>query len=282
MSGKDTCLPKRTPKPESRAVPDPKDIDAFLSELMPRLSAEARAGFGNPAGVHFKSRGQIVTQTDGDIEKAASAAIRAAWPNHRILGEESGWKDGTDDTTWYIDPIDGTMNFAHGIPFFSVSIGVWQAGKMVVGHVSDPLRDEHFHASLGTGAWMGAEPIHVSEVRELDRANLSLQSTSGSTFVREPGVMLEIHRRFEKVRKLGSIALEMAYVASGRLDFMLAGDVRPQPWWDIAGGWPLIEGAGGALEDLKGGPMTDQTTHFMAGHEELLMQFRKWYGETGR
>jgi myo-inositol-1(or 4)-monophosphatase len=258
-------------------VTDPKSIDAFLTELMPRLAAMARAGFADPGELRYKSRGQIVTRIDGDIEQAAREAIQAKWPEDRILGEEGGWNQGQGDTTWYIDPIDGTLNFARGMPFFSVSIGVYQGGKMVVGHVSDPLRDEHFHACAGQGAWMGAERIQVSEVRDVDRATLSLQSTSGSEFVRGRGMVLELHRRFEKVRKFGSIALEMAYVACGRLDFILAGDVRPQPWWDIAGGWTLIEEAGGVLEDLRGGPMLEQTSHFIAGHAELLRQFRLWY-----
>ena len=279
MFSKDTSLPKTGPRTESSNVTDPKTLDAFLMNLMPRLSAMARAGFSNPEGLRYKSRGQIVTQTDGDIEQAARDAICAEWPDHCILGEESGWDEGSEETTWFIDPIDGTMNFARGIPFFCVSIGVAQGGRMVVGHVSDPLRDEHFHACTGMGAWIGEEPIRVSEVRDLDRATLSLQSASGSEFVRNPGVMLELHRRFEKVRKFGTIALEMAYVACGRFDFILSGDRKPQPWWDVAGGWALVEEAGGAVEDLGGGPITEETSHFIAGHPELLRQFRRWYEE---
>jgi myo-inositol-1(or 4)-monophosphatase len=258
-------------------VNDGQEFDAFLRELMPRLAEMARTGFADPGELHYKSRGQVVTKIDGDIERVAREAITARWPDHRIQGEELGWNEGRGDTTWYIDPIDGTMNFVRGIAFFSVSIGVFQNGRMVVGHVSDPMREEHFHACAGQGAWVGEERIQLSDVRDIERATLSLQSTSGSEFVRGAGLMLELHRRFEKVRKFGSIALEMAYVASGRLDFILAGDVRPQPWWDIAGGWPLIEEAGGAIEDLRGSPMTDQTNHFVAGHPDLLRQFRAWY-----
>jgi myo-inositol-1(or 4)-monophosphatase len=258
-------------------VNDVQAFDAFLMELMPRLSEMARVGFADPGELRYKSRGQVVTRIDGDIEQVARDAIAARWPDHRIQGEESGWNEAKGDTTWHIDPIDGTLNFVRGIPFFSVSIGVFQNDRMVVGHVSDPLREQHFHASLGRGAWVGTKRISVSDVRDLERATLSLQSTSGSEFVRRPGLMLELHRRFEKVRKFGSIALEMAYVASGRLDFILAGDVRPQPWWDVAGGWALIEEAGGVVEDLRGGPMTIQTNHFVAGHPALLGQFRTWY-----
>jgi myo-inositol-1(or 4)-monophosphatase len=259
-------------------VTDPKELDAFLTGLMPRLAAVAREGFGHPGAVHFKSRGQIVTQTDGEVERQAKEAILTTWPDHAILGEEGGAREGTAGTTWYIDPIDGTMNFARGIPFFSVSIGVANHGKMVVGHVMDPLRNEHFRAYMGGGAWLGKEPLQVSAVRELEHANTSLQSTVGSRFVREPGMMLELHRRFQKTRKLGSIALEMAYVAAGRLDFLLAGESRPQPWWDIAGGWVLIEEAGGVFEDLDGGSVTPQSSHFVGGPVELVRQLRAWYG----
>jgi myo-inositol-1(or 4)-monophosphatase len=263
---------------ERHRVNDWPEFDAFLMELMPRLAKMAREGFADPGELYYKSRGQVVTKIDGDIERVAREAIAARWPDHRIQGEESGWNEGRGDTTWYIDPIDGTLNFVRGIPFFSVSIGAFQNGRMVVGHVSDPLREEHFHACSGRGAWLGGKRIQVSGVRDIERATLSLQSTTGSEFVRGTGLMLELHRRFEKVRKFGSIALEMAYVASGRLDFILAGDVRPQPWWDVAGGWALIEEAGGMVEDLKGGAMTDRTDHFVAGHADLLRQFRTWYG----
>ena len=260
---------------------DPKELDAFLTGLMPRLAALARAGFSNPGTVRFKSPGQIVTRTDGEVERVAKEAILVTWPDHAILGEESGFREGTARTTWYIDPIDGTMNFVRGIPFFSVSIGVANYGNMVVGQVMDPLRNEHFRAWQGGGAWLGKEALRVSEVRDLDQANLSLQSTAGSRFVREPGAMLELHRRFQKTRKLGSIALELAYVAAGRLDVLLAGETRPQPWWDIAGGWVLVEEAGGVLEDLDGGPVTPVSSHLIAGHGELVRQFRALHEGKG-
>lgn len=263
---------------------DPRKLDAFLCDLMPRLGDIARRGFGDPGEVHYKSKGQIVTRVDGAVEQVAREAIQGAFPDHAILGEEAGYSPGGEDraragvTTWYIDPIDGTMNFARGIPFFSVSIGVARDGRMQVGHVLDPLRGEHFRAVEGDGAYLGDAEIRVSGIRDLSEANLSLQSTAGSRFVREPGAVHELHRRFLKTRKLGSIALELAYVACGRLDFLLAGERRPQPWWDIAAGWKLVEEAGGVVEDLDGGSVTQVTSHLVAGHPELLRQFRSWYG----
>jgi myo-inositol-1(or 4)-monophosphatase len=251
---------------------DPSELDRFLLDLVPRLADMARRGFDDPGPVRFKSKGQAVTAVDGAVERVARDAILGAFPDHAVLGEEGGWTEGTADVVWYVDPIDGTTNFSRGIPFFSISIGVIHRGRPVVGHVVDPLRGEHFRGVDGKGAWLGEERIAVSEAAAMDQANVTVQSTAGSRFVRAPGAMLEIHRRFQKTRKFGSIALELAYVACGRLDFLLAGEDHPQPWWDIAGGWKLVDEAGGKVVDLAGNPVTPETTHFMAGNPVLVAE----------
>jgi myo-inositol-1(or 4)-monophosphatase len=264
---------------------DPRELDRFLLDLMPRLAETARRGFDDPGPVRYKSKGQAVTAVDGAVERLARDAILGAWPGHAVLGEEGGWTEGTTDVVWYVDPIDGTTNFSRGIPFFSISIGVTHRGRPVVGHVVDPLRGEHFRGIDGGGAWLGEEPIAVSEVTALDLANVTVQSTEGSRFVQAPGGMLEIHRRFQKTRKFGSIALELAYVASGRLDFLIAGENHPQPWWDIAGGWKVVEEAGGKVVDSQGRPLTPKSTHLLAGNpslvEKVVALFPTLAGEGG-
>jgi myo-inositol-1(or 4)-monophosphatase len=256
---------------------DPREIHAFLNELVPELGEIARRGFEDPGPVRFKSKGQPVTEIDHAIEERARDAILSTWPDTVILGEESGLTEGGGKTTWFIDPIDGTMNFARGIPLFSVSIGAAQQGRMVVGHVLDPLRHEHFRACADEGAWLGEERIRVSEAATLDVANVAMQTTAGGRFLKQPGFMLELHRRSRKTRKFGSIALEMAWVSCGRLDLVFAGKEKPQEWWDIAGGWALVEEAGGVVEDLEGRPLQETSSHLVAGPESLVEDFRAFY-----
>ena len=259
---------------------DPRELDAFLADLMPRLGDMARVGFEHPGPVEFKTRGQPVTEVDRRIEAAAREAILARWPEHAILGEEMGSTPGPGGTTWYIDPIDGTMNFTRGIPFFAVSIGAGQGDRMVVGHVLDPLRGEHFRAVAGGGSWLGPRRLVLGEARNIEQAALSMQTSEQGLYLLRPGFMAEVHRRFQKTRKLGTIALELAYVAAGRVDLLIAGKGQPQAWWDIAGGWALVEEAGGVIRDERGSPVTPESTHLVAGHpllvEEFLDLFRGW------
>jgi myo-inositol-1(or 4)-monophosphatase len=254
-------------------VTDPREMDAFLTGLMPRLAAMARDGFGNPGPVTYKSPGQPVTATDRAIEEVAVEAILGTWPDHAIIGEETGHTEGEAETIWFIDPIDGTLNFTRGIPIFSISVGAVQRGKPVVGHVMDPLREEHFHAFKGSGARLGENPVTLSDVRDIDQAALSMQTSAEGLFLQKPGFVRQLHRRFSKTRKLGTIALELAYVAAGRFDLLFAGKATPQAWWDIAAGWMLVEEAGGILVDHEGRAVTRESSHLVAGHESLVTAF---------
>lgn len=256
---------------------DPRDIDRFLSDLVPRLGEIARKGFEDPGPVRYKSPGQPVTETDSRIEAVAREAILTTWPDHSILGEEEGHTPGEAHTTWYIDPIDGTLNFSRGIPFFSVSIGAAQGGKPVVGHVLDPLRREHFRAVQGEGAWLRDRRLRVSEATDLNEAAVSMQTTAGAEYFKKPDFFRHLHRVAQKTRKFGSIALEMAYVAAGRLDLLFAGKSRPQEWWDIAGGWVLVEEAGGVVTDLQGRPLTEESSHLVAGPAPTTEAFRDFF-----
>ncbi len=252
---------------------DLRDLDAFCLELLPRLAVMVREGFQDPGPVTYKEPGQPVTRVDRAVEKAAVEAILSTWPDHAVVGEESGRTEGDGGTTWFIDPIDGTLNFTRGIPFFSISVGVVQAGRVVVGHVMDPLRGEHFHAADGGGAWLGEEPVTLSDVRDIDQAALSMQTSAEGLFLQKPGFVAELHERFSKTRKLGTIALELAYVAAGRFDLLFAGKAQPQAWWDITGGWKLVEEAGGKVVDHLGRAISRDSSHLVAGHESLVEAF---------
>lgn len=244
---------------------DARTLHAFLLEMVPELGAMARAGFRDPGAVTFKRPGQPVTSVDTAIEAEARRRLAVRFPGHAIEGEEGGGEPRAGIPTWHIDPIDGTMNFVRGIPFFSVSIGVSMDGRVLAGAVLDPLRDELFHAVRGGGAWLGERAIRSAPIDELADAAISMQTAASGEYLKRDGFLRELHRRSQKTRKLGSIALEMAYVACGRMNLLLAGKGRPQAWWDIAGGWILIEEAGGLVVDAEGLPLSRSSTHIVAG-----------------
>jgi myo-inositol-1(or 4)-monophosphatase len=254
------------------------DIDGLLRGLMPRLTAMALAGFAAPGAVTWKRPGQPVTEIDRAIEAEARRAIRGRFPDHGINGEEEGYTPGSEGTVWHLDPIDGTSNFSRGIPFFSVSIGVERGGRFVVGHVSDPVRGESFRAVAGEGAWLGERRLVLGGGPGLGHAHVAVESTAGGRFLAEPGLLREITRLTGKTRKLGSLALELAYVAAGRLDLVAAGKGTPQAIWDVAAGVALVEEAGGVVVDLAGTPITPRTTHFVAGPAALVEEFRRRFG----
>ena len=251
---------------------DPREMDAFLTRLMPRLAAMAREGFENPGPVMYKSPGQPVTATDRAIEKAAVEAILGAWPDHAIIGEETGHTEGDAETIWFIDPIDGTLNFTRGIPIFSISIGAVRAGSRSWG-TSWTRCAGAFPRVQRRRRLARPEPITLSDVRDIDQAALSMQTSAEGQFLRKIGFVHQLHRRFSKTRKLGTIALELAYVAAGRFDLLFAGKATPQAWWDIAGGWMLIEEAGGIMLDHEAREITRESSHLVAGHESLVNAF---------
>jgi len=248
----------------------PAELQRFLRDLMPRLGDEVRRRFSDPGPVMYKKPGSPVTEVDRDVEAMAVEAIHAAFPDHDVHGEEHGLDERGDVFRWYIDPIDGTMNFVRGIPVFSVSIGVARGNDIVAGAVLDPLRGELFHAARGEGAWLNGERIYVGVADSLAGAVVSVQSSANGEFLKREGFQRELHRRAQKTRKLGTIALELAYTACGRMDLVLAGKGRPQAWWDIAGGWCLVAEAGGVVVDLDERPITPETTHLMAGNRAVV------------
>jgi myo-inositol-1(or 4)-monophosphatase len=260
---------------------DPRELHRFLVDLMPRLGAMARAGFENPGPVTYKRPGNPVTAVDRAIEAAARASVEGAFPDHAIVGEEMGASGGAARLRWFIDPIDGTMNFIRGIPFFSVSIGVAEGNTILAGAVLDPLRNELFHAARGDGAMLGDVPIRIGGASDLLHAAVSMQTSASSEFLNREGFMTALHRRAQKTRKLGTIALELAYVAAGRMDLLIAGKGTAQAWWDIAGGWALVEEAGGRVADLEGEALTEATTHLVAGSPPLVEELLAMLAASG-
>ncbi len=211
-----------------------------------------RALFGHQYHVDYKGEIDPVTEADRRSEDFLLGHIRLRFPSHQIVTEESGTIGGKDSNLWYIDPLDGTVNYAHGLPIFSVSIGYQDEGEIRLGVVYDPVRDECFSAEKGRGAWLNGYPIRVSAATELNECLL----TTGFPYdIRtSPGAILDYYQRFtmhsQGVRRLGSAALDLCYVAAGRLDGFWEFRLNS---WDVAAGALIAQEAGAIVTNFSGG-----------------------------
>lgn len=216
-----------------------------------------------------KGRINLVTEADLASEKHVKELIAARYPTHKILAEESGISHHEDaDYCWIIDPLDGTTNFAHGFPCYSVSIGLEHKGEVIAGVIYDPSREELFVAERGAGAMLNGEKIRVSQIADLEKA---LLVTGFPYDVRERlSFYMPAWEAFlckaQGVRRLGSAAIDLAYVACGRLDGFWEWGLNP---WDCAAGWLLIEEAGGKLTKTDGSAF-DMTKPDMLATNALL------------
>ncbi|MDT7688914.1 MAG: monophosphatase [Acidobacteriota bacterium] len=210
--------------------------------------------FGRALQVSNKGDIDLVTEADVASERLIIERIRSYHPRHAILTEESGdvaEAGGADsEYKWVIDPLDGTTNYAHGYPIFCVSIALEHDGKVVVGVVYDPTRDELFAAERGEGATLNGRRIRVSDTDDFNR---SLLCTGFPYDVRERGDFARHFRNFimraQSVRRDGSAALDLAYVAAGRFEGFYEEGLRP---WDVAAGVLLVEEAGGRVTHFDG------------------------------
>jgi myo-inositol-1(or 4)-monophosphatase len=231
-------------------------LDLAIS-LDKAAGAELRHRFGQQRTVTFKGDLDPVTDADYAAETLIREGIMAAYPSHTILGEEGGLYEQQTSIRWIIDPLDGTVNYAHGLPVYAVSIGVADAHEVHVGVVYDPSRDELFtaqpDASAGTTSYLNGEPIRVSDTTELQRALLA----TGFPYDRHLKADNN-HREYtalnlatQGVRRGGSAALDLAYVACGRFDGYWEQGLAS---WDVAAGSLLVVGAGGQLSTYSGAP----------------------------
>jgi myo-inositol-1(or 4)-monophosphatase len=211
-----------------------------------------RASFGKRLHVTHKGVIDLVTDADQRSEAYLVGEIQRQFPGHRVIAEETGESLGNAEQTWYIDPLDGTVNYAHGLPIFAVSIAYAEQGKIRLGVVYDPTRDECFRAERGRGAWLNRMRLHVSQTRELDK---SLLVTGFPYDIRtNPHNNLDNFVRFalaaQAVRRLGSAALDLCYVAAGRFDGYWEISLKA---WDVAAGALIAEQAGAVVTNLSGG-----------------------------
>lgn len=212
-----------------------------------------RPGFEDGPHVDYKGEIDLVTEMDRRSEAFLLGEINRRFPDHQIVAEESGSQAGDECCKWYIDPLDGTVNYAHGIPIFSVSLAFVENGVLRLGVVYDPVRDECFSAEQGGGATLNGEPIRVSACENLGQ---SLLVTGFPYDIRtNPQNNLDNYARFalrsQGVRRLGSAALDLCYVAAGRFDGFWEFRLSP---WDIAAGGLIAREAGAMVTGIDGEP----------------------------
>lgn len=227
--------------------------------------------------VELKGKNDFVSDADRAAEKAVIDCIHKHYPDHAILAEESG-ASGESDTVWIIDPLDGTTNYLHGFPVFAVSIGVQEKGRMEHAVVYDPLRQELFTASRGIGAQLDGRKIRVSGLKNLDRALIGTgfpfrQADSEISPYLE--ILSKIIRNTTGVRRVGAAALDLCYVASGRLDGFFETGLAP---WDLAAGGLIIREAGGIISGLDGSENFLDTGHVLTGTPRIYRALAKLCG----
>ena len=246
-----------------------------MSEFSTTCEKAARAGgqvlldWMGRFSVREKGPADLVTDADHASQDVIRRILLGDFPDHGFIGEEDAEPSTSEaEYCWIVDPLDGTTNYVHGAPQFSVSVALTHKGKVIEAVVYDPMADECFSASLGAGAKRNGERIGVSEIRELAAALVAASFSAGLR-----GESAEVERflavlpRCQALRRMGSAALNLAYIAAGRFDAYWATSTKP---WDIAAGVLLVSEAGGVVTDVDGGPLELSTGRFAAASTEAL------------
>jgi myo-inositol-1(or 4)-monophosphatase len=220
-----------------------------------------------------KSWSELITDADSASEELLVARISKKLPTHAIVAEEGTRKDAPGGYIWYIDPLDGTNNFAHGLPFFCVSIGVFsvELRQVVAGVVYNPFMDEMFTAARGKGAYLNGKPIQVSKLEALGDS-LVATGFPYDKAVSEKNNLREFNRiitRIQGIRRMGSAAIDLSYVACGRLDGYWEGKLKP---WDMAAGSLIVEEAGGLATRYDGGVFHPEFPEIVASNGKIHSQ----------
>lgn len=213
--------------------------------------------------VRHKSKADLVTEADTTIEAFLIKKIHTHFPGHSVNAEETGQHAGDQEHEWFIDPIDGTLNYAHGLPQYAISVAYAYKGELQLGIIANPPMQEFFYAEVGKGAWLNGKPIRVSETHELIDSMLitgfryNLLDTPRSNI----GNFIRLSHEVQAVRRLGSASLDLAYVACGRVEGFWEIALNP---WDVAAGILLIREAGGVVSTLHG------EGHLLKGSVDIL------------
>ncbi|MCG8533071.1 MAG: inositol monophosphatase [Desulfovibrionales bacterium] len=203
-----------------------------------------KEAWDKPRNVRYKGRIDLVTETDVAVEADLKQRLAAILPEATFLAEESAADAPLEELTWVIDPVDGTTNFTHQVPFIATSVGLWHKGRIVLGIINSPIMNECFYAAAGHGAWCNGKQIFVTKN---DNIEMSLIATGFPYTIREDADEItdrlrRVLKASQGVRRLGAAALDLAYLAAGRFDAFYEKGLKP---WDVAAGWLLVTEAGG-------------------------------------
>jgi len=245
-----------------------EELTGFAVELCRGAGSILLSGFRSKSTrISYKSRTDMVTNIDRESEEFIVSAIKKKYPDHSIVAEEGSRRDSSGEFKWYIDPLDATNNYAHGIPFFCVSIGVHSSkeNRIVSGAVYDPFHDEMFHSSFGGGARCNDEKIQVSNTQDIGIALLA----TGFPYAKEDMERNNLRQlnaflpQIQCIRRLGSAALDLCYLASGRIDGYWEPLLHP---WDTAAGSLIVEEAGGRVTKYNGDTFDPEYPEILASN----------------
>ncbi len=253
-----------------------KQVQQTARETALEAGALLRQNFTQPHQITLKGRHDPVTESDFQSQNLIIQRLSKIFPAYRFLAEEAGAPEsaqGGSDGCWIIDPLDGTVNFAHGFPMFAVSIAFQWQGAVVYGVVYDPMREELFEAVQGQGAWLNHHPIHVSQCQDLDRALLATGFPYNVVEHLE-ATMLRFKRlvaQAQGIRRPGSAAIDLCYLAAGRFDGFWEENLKP---WDTAAAVLIVQEAGGQVSTFEGSPFALSSDNVVASngllHDQIL------------
>lgn len=240
-----------------------KNWQLILEPILRQAGEILLSYYNKPLTRHEKASGGFVTQADVASEKFLIEQLLAVLPTASIWAEESGKNGSENEYCWVIDPLDGTTNFAHGLPYFCISVALTRNNIPCVGAIYQPITNEFFYAQTDYGSFLNGQPISIPAPAQFNQALIAIGLPYGHK-KREELITIakQVMREAYTVRHYGAIALDMAYVACGKMDGVFLAHLA---WWDIAAGIVLIEQAGGIVTDFAGKPLNSDYTTAIAG-----------------
>jgi len=253
-----------------------QDLISPMQSIAREAGALLMDFFHQQVKIEYKGDADLVTVADRKSEALILERIRKQFPTHDVMGEEGTRIESGSDYKWYVDPLDGTTNFAHSFPVFCVSLAVEYRERRVAGVIYDPTRDEMFTAELGKGALLNGQPIHVSATSRLAECLVGTGFPSQKRH-KSPNIYFyhQLTLRTHGVRRAGSAALDLCNVACGRFDGFWEFNLNP---WDTAAGVLIVEEAGGRVTNFSGGPFRLDSRETLASnglvHDALIAEFQ--------
>ncbi|HET7748778.1 MAG TPA: inositol monophosphatase family protein [Terriglobales bacterium] len=257
-------------------MPERPQFVPAMAEIAREAGTLLMGYFHRRVKVEYKGDVDLVTEADRASEALITKRIRERWPDHNILGEEGTRSEQGSEYRWYVDPLDGTTNFAHGFPVFCVSLALEYRDERVAAVILDPTREEMFTAEQGGGAFLNGKPIHVSSVGNLAECLVATGFPSHKRH-KNPNIFFyhQITLKTHGVRRAGSAALDLCDVACGRFDGFWEFNLNP---WDTAAGVLIVQEAGGQVTRFDGQPFRIDSRETLASngrvHEALLQEFQ--------